>query len=160
MSSLITDLRFSISKYGQTGGEMIHTDDLSFFQKTHEAIQKMTMFTYIGVFQNNFNQEGLFGPLPVLDVPTKSMMVYSFRTEFKDNPDPRREGMEPCLLMIYFDRENFFMFEKRLEILKFINEKLENKKLAELTNEWFSSFKKEFTEFLSVLLNNFVLRQG
>ena len=157
-SELIANLSFSISKYGTTGGEVILNDELPFLKKKDEYIQKLTMFTYIGVFQNNFNQEGLFGPLPVLDIPTKSMLVYSFRTYSQEITDPRRNGQELCLFIIYFDRENYFLFEKRNEILKFLNKKLENKNLSELKEVWFLNFKKELINFLSVIFNNFKLR--
>ena len=159
ISELINNLQFSVSKYGFVGGEIIQKDDLSFFKKTDESIQRLTMFTYIGVFQNNFKQEGFFGPLPVIDLPSKCMMVYSFRAEFKENPDPRREGKEPCLLLIYFDRENFFMFERRFELSRYLNEKLENIKLSDLTEVWFNSFKKDFNDFFKYVIEQFCFKK-
>lgn len=156
ISDIINDIKFSISQYGHTGGEIIVKDELSFFQKTDLYIQKLTMFTYIGIFQNNFNQEGLFGPLPVLDNPKKSMIVYSFRAFTQELTDPRRGGMEPCLLIMYFDRDYFFIFEKRLEILKFLNNKFDKIDISDLHTEWFNYFKKDFSNYLNSLLNNFI----
>ena len=155
ISKIIDDLQFSISIYGNTGGEMLLSDDLLFFDNPNLFIQKLSMFTYVGIFQNNFNREGLFGPLPVLDVTGISMMAYAFRMYSPNISDPRRNGMEPCLLFIYFKREYYSIFEKRLEILNFLDNEFKNKELEELTNEWFFKFKKEFKKFFSKQLNKF-----
>ena len=151
---IISNLEFSFSKYGPTAGE-VFLHDVSFLDKPDEYIQKLTMFTYIGIFQNKFDREGLFGPLPVLDFPYKSMIAYSFRTTSPDIKDPRRAGMEPCLLFIYFDRENYFLFERRNEILTYLNDKLEKTSLEHLTENWFELFKEEFRIFLLSLFNEF-----
>ena len=154
ISDVIDNIEYSFSKYGPTAGE-VFLKDVSFFDKPDEYIQKLTMFSYIGIFQNNFNQEGLFGPLPVLDFPYKSMLAYSFRTTSPHIKDPRRYGMEPSLLFIYFDRENYFLFEKRKEILTFLNNKLEKMVIEEMTENWFSQFKSEFKSFMLSLFNEF-----
>ena len=114
------------------------------------------MFTYIGVFQNNFNQEGLFGPLPVLDKPEKSMMVYSFRLNSKNVTDPRKEGKEPCLLMMFFDRDNYFMFEKRNIILNFLNQEISKiAEIEDLSNNWYVSFKMDLKNLITKILSGF-----
>lgn len=156
---LLNQLEFSMSKYGKTGGEVVFNDELSFFtKKINEYIQKLTMFTYIGVFQNNFNQEGFFGPLPVLDVPKKSMMLYSFRLPSKDVIDPRKEGMEPCLLMIFFDRDNYFMFEKRNLILNFFNNEINKISFIEdLDIEWFQDLKEKLRKMITKVMSGFDL---
>ncbi|MHA1990896.1 MAG: hypothetical protein ACW981_07550 [Candidatus Hodarchaeales archaeon] len=154
---LLDQLEFSISKYGKTGGEIVFNDNLSFFtHKITEYIQKLTMFTYIGVFQNNFDQEGLFGPLPVLDVPEKSMMVCSFRLNSKNVTDPRKKGMEPCLLMIFFDRNNYFMFEKRNMLLNFLNNEISKITfLEDLDGVWFTNLKTKLRELINKLMSGF-----
>lgn len=159
IADLLSDLQFSISKYGKLGGESVFQDKLDFFEdKIADYIQKLTMFTYIGVFQNNFKQEGLFGPLPVLDVPEKSMLVYSFRLNSEKVEDPRKEGMEPCLLLIIFDRDNYFMFDKRNVLLTFLNNKISKISLLEdLDSNWFSKFKLEFKDVITKIISGFDL---
>ena len=154
ISDVIDSIEFSFSKYGPTAGE-VFLKDVSFFPKQEESIQKLTMFAYIGIFQNNFDQEGLFGPLPVLDFPYKSMLAYSFRTTSPHIKDPRKCGMEPCLLFIYFERDSYFLFEKRNEILTFLNNKLEKTLIEEMTENWFKQFKSEFKSFMFSLFNEF-----
>jgi hypothetical protein len=160
ISTLLDQLEFSISRYGKTGGEIVFNDNLSFFtQKISEYIQKLTMFTYIGVFQNNFSQEGLFGPLPVLDVPEKSMMVCSFRLNSKNVTDPRKEGMEPCLLMIFFDRNNYFMFEKRNMLLEFLNNEISKISfLEDLDDVWFLNLKNKLKKFITKTMSGFEIK--
>ena len=159
IAEIVDNLQFSISSYGDTGGEIIIKDELPFFENSQAYIQKLSLFTYIGVFQNNFDREGLFGPLPVLDLPNKSMMVYSFRLHSHTITDPRRNGQEPCLLLIYFNRDNYIIFEHRLEILDFLNKRFFNKKLEEINEIWFDLFKSEFKGLLIKLLNKFELKK-
>ncbi|OLS19790.1 MAG: hypothetical protein HeimC3_44110 [Candidatus Heimdallarchaeota archaeon LC_3] len=151
VETLLNELQLSISKYGQIGGEILFKDEISFLQdKVSDYIQKLTMFTYIGVFQNNFYQEGFFGPLPVLDKPEKSMMVYSFRLNSENVTDPRKEGKEPCLLMMFFDRDNYFMFEKRNVILSFLNQEISKiVKIEDLNNNWFDNFKMDLKNLIT-----------
>jgi hypothetical protein len=149
IDEILNSLNFSLSKYGLIGGEILLNDDLKFFlsDKTSEYIQKLTMFTYVGVFQNNFEQEGLFGPLPVLDIPLKSMMVYSFRMK-SESTDKRKKNTEPCLLLIFFDRSYYFIFEKRESILEFLNKRLQLQELNDLTGKWFINFKNDFKNLI------------
>ena len=117
------------------------------------------MFTYIGIFQNNFNQLGLFGPLPVLDILNKSMMVYSCRLHSSSVTDPRKKSMEPILFITFFDRNDYFVFEKRDKILEFLNKSFENKSVEELTEEWFLNIKTEFKNLLLSIFNEFELKE-
>lgn len=149
---LANNMKFCISKYGAMGGEILRNDNLEFLDQHY--IQKLTMFTYIGIFQNNFSQEGLFGPIPVLDIPAKLMLVYSFRVK-SNISDPRNEGMEPCLLLIFIDRENYRIFDKRERVLAFLNSNLEKINILDLTKEWFTNFKYKFREIIIKLLNDF-----
>ncbi len=100
VSKIIENLEFSVSIYGKTGGEILLKDQLQFFTSPIEYIQRLSLFTYIGIFQNYFNQIGLFGPLPVLDNLNKSMMVYSFRLHSSSVTDPRIKGTVPCLFYV------------------------------------------------------------
>lgn len=158
-SEFIEDLQFSISIYGKTGGEVLLKDTLDFFPDPILYIQKLSMFTYIGVFQNYHGQIGLFGPLPVLDIMNKSMMVYSFRLASSTVTDPRKNGMENCLFITYLDRDDYFIFEERDKILSFFNNTFENKNVEDLDEEWFKNLKLEFKKFLTTLFNEFELKE-
>ena len=135
LDEIIDNLQFSMSIYGEHGGEILFRDNLKFFEDPTYYIQKLSMFTYIGVFQNHFNREGLFGPLPVLDKVDFSMMVYSFNLESSKVLDPRKNGREPSLLIAYFDRKNYYLFEKRDQLVNYLNNQFTDKKIEELEKE-------------------------
>lgn len=144
ITEIIDNLQFSMSIYGDHGGEILFRDKLEYFEDPNYYVQKLSMFTYIGVFQNHFDREGLFGPLPVLDILDYCMMVYSCNLQSSKVKDPRKRGREPVLLLTYFDRKNYLLFEKRDQLVKYLNKKIKDKKIEELDENWFNEFKNDF----------------
>ena len=148
ITEIIDNLKFSMSIYGENGGEILFQDKLQFFEDPDYYVQKLTMFTYIGVFQNNFHREGLFGPLPVLDKIEYSMMVYSFGMESSKITDPRKRGTEACLLFIYFDRKSYGLFGKRDQLKEYLDKQFKGKKVEELNEAWFKNLENNFKDEL------------
>jgi len=94
------------------------------------------------------DQKGLFSPFPVLDKTEYLMETFVFK--LKDfQADLRFEGMQPCMLLIFFPREYYFLFENRKEIEDFINEKIvEWEKIENLSIDTHQIFVNEMIKIL------------
>ncbi len=125
-NEILASVQISFVKYGYLGGEVITTDLLDFAQKDdlNDLITKVTVYIFSGVMQGFENQKGLFGPFPVLDMTDYLMETFVFQLK-DDQADYRFRGKQPCLLLVFFPREHYFLFEKRKEIEDYISKEVD-----------------------------------
>ncbi len=151
---ILESVQISFVKYGFLGGEVITTDQLDFAKKDNlnELITKVTVYIFSGVMQGFENQLGLFGPFPVLDKTDFLMETFVFQLK-DDQADYRFGGKQPCLLLIFFPREYYFLFENRSEIEEFIIKKIKSwENINSINMEMHENFKKQFFELLKTQL--------
>ena len=152
---IVSSLQFSFVKFGETGGEIIATDNLDFAktENLEEIIVKLTVYIFSGVFQGFENQEGLFGPFPVLDRTEYLMEAYLFRIKDSQIKDPRLNGMQPSMILFFFPREHYFLFEKRNDIEEFISKKIKEwKNLQNINDTTHKNFARDMRIFLQKLI--------
>jgi len=151
VEEITKSVQSSIVKFGDLGGEIISTDNLDFAKSENleEIIIKLTVYIFSGVIQGFEEQVGLFGPFPVLDKTDYLMETYLFRIKDNNASDPRLKGFQPCMILIFFPREYYFIFEKRNAIEDFINKKIMKWGNLEAINE---QNHEEFSEELKQLL--------
>lgn len=140
---------FSIMKYGSTGGELVHSDELYFSDNKLEFLMKLSGFAFIGVMQNNFERIGLYGPLPVLDEKNYEMYVFAFTVKDLSIEDPRKDHTELVLLLIMFERNNKIVTINRALINDLLSSyvmKLQN--IEEITHQWFELIKIELNKLV------------
>ncbi|MCE7741753.1 MAG: hypothetical protein GOP50_04785 [Candidatus Heimdallarchaeota archaeon] len=148
-------LQVSFVKFGETGGEVISTDNLDFAKSENleEIVVQLTVYIFSGVMQGFEDQEGLFGPFPVLDKTEYLMETYLFRIKDDEAKDPRLKGMQPSMILFFFPREYYFLFEKRNDIEEFISQKItEWGKLQNITQESHKTFAEDIRNFLEKLI--------
>lgn len=149
LDSVLNQVQISIIQFGDLGGELITTDNLNFIKEDEleDFLVKVTVYIFSGLIQGFDNQEGLFGPLPVLDKTNYEMLAYVFRIENKNATDLRKDGREPCMLYIFFPRDYFFLFTNRDEIGEFISEQIESwKNIDNITDDAREKFVRELYE--------------
>ncbi len=153
IEEITKSVQSSIVKFGDLGGEIISTDNLDFAKSENleEIIVKLTVYIFSGVIQGFEEQVGLFGPFPVLDKTNYLMETYLFRIKDDNANDPRLKGMQPCMILIFFPREHYFIFEKRNLIEDFINKKiLEWENLHSINEQAHKEFSEELRQFLEL----------
>ncbi|NPD89829.1 MAG: hypothetical protein HGN29_14040 [Asgard group archaeon] len=151
---ILESVQISFVKYGYLGGEVITTDQLDFAKKDHlnELITKVTVYIFSGVMQGFENQMGLFGPFPVLDKTDFLMETFVFQLK-DDQADYRFGGKQPCLLLVFFPREYYFLFENRSEIEEFVIKKINSwENMKSINIETHENFKNQFFELLKTQL--------
>ena len=126
IDEIIDSLQISLVKFGETGGEVVETDSLDFakHENLEDIIIKLTVYIFSGVFQGFEDQEGLFGPFPVLDKTDYLMETYLFRIQDDEAKDPRLKGMQPSMILFFYPREYFFIFENRNDVADFIRQQI------------------------------------
>ena len=147
---ILDSVQISFVKYGYLGGEVITTDQLNFVKKDNlnELITKVTVYIFSGVMQGFENQKGLFGPFPVLDKTDYLMETFIFQL-IDDQADYRFNGKQPCLLLMFFPREYYFLFEKRKEIEDYIFMDIENwKDIDSLNIDTHEDFKNRLFDMI------------
>jgi len=150
--TILQQIQVAIIKFGDLGGETITTDNLRFIKKNEidDFLTKVTVYIFSGLIQGFDDQEGLFGPLPILDITTYEMLAHVFKIENKNASDPRMHGLEPCMLFIFFPRDYFFLFNNRDDIEDFIHQQIEKwGRLENITMENHKIFVNELRELLT-----------
>ncbi|MHA1397877.1 MAG: hypothetical protein ACTSSF_09255, partial [Candidatus Heimdallarchaeaceae archaeon] len=124
--SIFSQIQVAIIQFGDLGAEILSADNLLFMEKEdlEEFLVKITVYIFSGLVQGFENQEGLFGPLPVLDKIAYETLIYVFRIKNEDAKDIRKNKLEPCMLYIFYPREYKFLFVKREEIEEFIRKRV------------------------------------
>ena len=153
IEEIVNSVQSSIVKLGDLGGEIISTDDLDFVKSENleEILVKLTVYVFSGVFQGFEEQTGLFGPFPVLDNTDYLMETYLFRIIDENCTDPRLKGRQPSMILIFFPREHYFIFEKRKAIEDFISKKIKEwSNLQAINEQSHEKFSKELKQFLEL----------
>ncbi len=148
---VLENVQFAIVQFGDLGGEIVTTDKLSFVEsnKLEEFLVKITVYIFGGLIQGVEDQIGLFGPLPVLDKTEYEMLAYLFQIRNDLALDPRKKGIERCMLLIFLKREYNFIFEKRELIANFLAEKVDKWGILQnITPEEHEIFATELRSFL------------
>ena len=147
---ILESVQISFVKFGNLGAEIITTDHLEFVKKENqnELVSKITVYVFSGVMQGFEHQRGLFGPFPVLDKTDFLMEVCLFQLK-DEQADHRFKGKQQCLLLCFFPREYYFLFENRNDIEEFILKKVDSwKEISKLNTDTHSNFKTQFLDFL------------
>lgn len=140
---------YSIMKYGMTGGELIHSDELFFTDNKLEFLMRLSGFAFIGVMQNNFDRCGLYGPLPVLDEKNYEMYVFAFTCKDESLEDLRKDHNELVLLLIMFERNNKIVTINRALINDLISSyAMKLQSIKEINEEWFELIKIELNKLV------------
>ncbi len=148
---VLNQVQVSIIQFGDLGGEIITTDNLNFVKKDEleDFLVKVTVYIFSGLIQGFDDQEGLFGPLPVLDKTNYEMLAHVFKIKNKNASDPRKHEQEPCMLYIFFPRDYFFLFANRDEIEDFINKQIDSwENTHNITEDARENFVKELHEVI------------
>ena len=139
-------------KFGETGGEVVTTDFLDFAKNENleDIIIKLTVYIFSGVIQGFENQEGLFGPFPVLDKTDYLMETFLFRIKDAKAKDPRLRGMQPSMILFFYPREYYFLFDKRNDISNLLKQQIKNwGTMQNITQENHEKFAENIKEFLT-----------
>ena len=151
----VNDIRYSLIKYGSTGSQILFSEQIDFFKDKANQVEELTRlstFAFIGLFQNNTNRFGLFGPLPVLDYLNHSMIIFTFQVLDETLLDPRKKGIENCLLILFYPRNLEFILLHRKELAEFIAKEVHKVTVIDqITEEWFNLLTNSLTTFLKLL---------
>ncbi len=155
IDEIINGIQVSIVKFGNLGGEVITTDQLDFekSENLEEIITKLTVYIFSGVIQGNENQKGFFGPFPVLDKINYLLEIFICRIKDEGEIDPRFEGMQPIMILLFFPRDYVFLFEERIQIENFISEKIDEwESIQSITQDAHENFATELKQFIAKLV--------
>jgi hypothetical protein len=135
-----------------TGSQIVHSEDIHFFHETADLrteLVRLSTFAFIGLFQNNTDQFGLFGPLPVLDYLDYSMLVFAFQISDESLMDERKKKKDNCLLILFFPRNHDEIIQNRKTMSEFMkNQLLSKNSITDLTEDWFTSFGDQVRQFI------------
>ncbi len=155
VDEIVNGIQVSIVKYGDLGGEIITTDQLDFdkSENLEEIIIKLTVYLFSGLIQGYEEQEGFFGPFPVLDKINYLLEVFICRIKDEEEIDSRFEGMQPCMILLFFPRDFVFLFEERIQIENFIFEKIDEwESIQSITQDRHDNFASELKQFITKLV--------
>lgn len=155
LDEIINGIQVSIVKFGDLGGEIITTDPLDFEESENldEILTKLTVYIFSGIIQGYEHQKGFFGPFPVLDKVNYLLEVFICKIKDEDEIDPRFEGMQPCMILLFFPRDYVFLFEERNQIENFISAKIDEwESIQSITQESHEEFAAELKQFIAKIL--------
>lgn len=96
----------------------------------------------MGLGQGHNSNVGLFGPLPVPEVPDHVGLTYSF---FIDDPsciDPRWKGKSYCILVFLMPESLIKLFNDREKVKKILEAEIENlKSIGEIDRKFFKMIR-------------------
>ncbi|MHA2250299.1 MAG: PAS domain-containing protein [Candidatus Kariarchaeaceae archaeon] len=145
------EIKLSVIRFGDLGGELVVSDELDLIGEMHPNIffMKMGAYWFTAIGQGHNWSEGLYGPLPVLDILDYDSIAYSFRLQSKKLEDPRLKGEDLLMLMILVHKDKTQYFSKRELISKFLSDYF-NKfiEVEDLTDETLTELRNEFIPFL------------
>ena len=155
VDEIVNGIQVSIVKFGALGGEIITTDQLDFekSENLEEIITKLTVYIFSGLIQGYEEQEGFFGPFPVLDKINYLLEVFICRIKDEEEIDSRFEGMQPCMILLFFPRDYVFLFEERIQIENFIFKKIDEwESIQSITQVRHDNFASELKQFITKLV--------
>ncbi|MFW9914765.1 MAG: PAS domain S-box protein [Candidatus Thorarchaeota archaeon] len=114
---VVDQVHASIFRIGEVGADLVQTDELPFVP--HEVPEERDrFFLKIGTFfltaigMGQARATGLY-ELPVAEFADYRALVYAFTVQNPDNPDPREEGIDYCLLAVFFPQSLELVFSDR-----------------------------------------------
>lgn len=155
IDEIVDGIQVSIVKFGDLGGEIITTDQLDFeeAENLEEILIKLTVYIFSGVIQGYEKQKGFFGPFPVLDKINYLLEVFICRIKDEKEMDPRFEGMQPCMILLFFPRDYVFLFEERNQIENYISDKIDEwDSIQCITQDRHENFAAELKQFIAKLI--------
>lgn len=151
LQNMLENIRYAFVKLGEKGSEVVTTDKLHSMNINNETffLEKLTVYLITAVIQGYHVNDGLYGPLPVLDKPNHLAFVYPFSIKDPQVIDPRKQGIETVLLFIFIHRSASFLFRKLPAIEKYVKELVsEFAELQEIDSQTHKKFAKKMTDFL------------
>lgn len=155
IDEIVNGIQVSIVKFGDLGGEIITTDQLDFeeAENLEEILTKLTIYIFSGVIQGYEKQKGFFGPFPVLDKVDYLLEAFVCKIKDEEEIDPRFEGMQPCMILLFFPRDYVFLFEERNQIENFISDKIDEwGSIQCITQDSHENFAVELKQFIAKLI--------
>lgn len=134
----VDHIHVTFYRVGSIGPEVIVSEPLSFVQEDQDELLIRTGVYYsASLGQGHTANTGLFGPLPIPDLPGHVGIVYSFFKVDPSNRDPRMEG-KSYSFFIFFMPENLSpLFNNRSSITDIIEKKLRTVSTIKEINLWF-----------------------
>lgn len=158
IKQIIDNLKFALTIFGKSGGEPLLFDDLNFLNEKTDIesfLSTLAVFTFSGLSQGRFEREGMYGPLPVLDLYDYSMIAFIFKISSENVIDSRNEGIEHSIIFCFFERKYYFLFENREIIENFFFDWIKKtEKLENFDKKSFNKFTKKTKELLKANLTN------
>ncbi|MHA2370786.1 MAG: response regulator [Candidatus Hodarchaeales archaeon] len=111
--------------WGGKGPEPIISEDLPFAQNADELLMKMGIYYFTALGQGQGHSTGLFGPLPIADVPGYVALAYTFFIDDPSNIDPRADGRSYSLIAFSMPETLSPIFSNRSVIASFFEKRLE-----------------------------------
>lgn len=111
--------------WGGKGPEPIISEDLPFAQNADELLMKMGIYYFTALGQGQAHTTGLFGPLPIADVPGYVALAYVFSIDDPSNEDPRDNGRSYSLIAFSMPETLSPIFSNRSIIASLFEKKLE-----------------------------------
>ena len=155
IDEIVDGIQVSIVKFGDLGGEIITTDQLDFeeAENLEEILIKLTVYIFSGVIQGYEKQRGFFGPFPVLDKINYLFEVFICRIKDEKEMDQRFEGMQPCMILLFFPRDYVFLFEERNQIENYISDEVDEwDSIQCITQDRHENFAAELKQFIAKLI--------
>ncbi len=127
---LSEEIFISIVRFGNLGGEVVITEDLPYVEYPKEFLIKESAFWIAAVGQGNYLNEGLYGPLPVLDLAGIVSLGFS-KVMHSESSDVRFKGKDYVFLLIFSPEKYLPLFSDREKITNLLNETLDKMKTSE-----------------------------
>lgn len=130
--------------WGAEGPDPVLSESLPFAQKKDELLMKMAIYYFTALGQGQGHNTGLFGPLPLPDVPGYVGLAYTFFIDDPSNIDPRSAGRSYCFVAFSMPETLAPIFSNRSWLAKRLQKRLEDlTTLSELTLAFLVSLKFE-----------------
>jgi len=138
----------SIIHFGNLGGEILITEKLPIVNDLKTFLINEAAYWFTAVGQGNYLNEGLYGPLPILDKSDYVSLGFS-RVMLSNNSDSRLGGKDYVFILIFLPRFLLPYFNNRERVLSFFKLQLGLYTYSEdLIAMDIDELKKDFIEFL------------
>ncbi|MFW9915448.1 MAG: response regulator [Candidatus Thorarchaeota archaeon] len=130
--------------WGGKGPEPIISEDLPFAQNADELLMKMGIYYFTALGQGQAHSTGLFGPLPIADIPGYVALAYTFSIDDPSNLDPRANGRSYSLIAFSMPETFSPLFSNRSIIAGLFEKRLDEiSTRGEITHSFLVSLKYE-----------------
>ncbi|MFW9996018.1 MAG: PleD family two-component system response regulator [Candidatus Odinarchaeota archaeon] len=114
----------SIFSASEKGPKLVYSDTLPWGSKNESILTKAGIFFSAALGQGTSYHQGIFGPLPVADVPDHSAIIYCKILEDKLAEDPRRKTATYTLFCIFYPNESQVFFLDRFRLKEIFDDSL------------------------------------